>query len=76
MATFSYDIDFSEMELMTLVHAIKFYLKDCDKRIEQGDVAAKQHREMLVGVLAKRYHRPAQTSCNNWVQYDKSGNPL
>lgn len=77
MTTYSYQIDISEMELIALERAIEFYLKECDKRIEGGDALAKHHQEMLLGVLAKRYNRPTQTSGNNfWVQYDKNGNPI
>lgn len=88
LTTYSYNIDLTEMELVAVEAAIKFYIEECDRKIAQGDGAwAAHHKDSLLDVMAKRYKNATQTSGNNfgrsrssadfndWVQYDKDGKP-
>lgn len=88
MTTYSYNIDLTEMELIAVEAAIRFYIEDCDREVSSGEKPwAYQHKELLLDVMAKRYKNVNQTSGNNfgrsrasedfkdWVQYDKDGKP-
>lgn len=89
MTTFKYSVTLDDKDMTAITYAIDFYMAECIRQIEGGAGAPyRAHLSSLREIRERRHQNARQTSGNtfgrcqssaefdDWVQYDKNGNPI